>query len=383
MKIHEYQAKSLFRKAGIAVPEGSICTAKEAIPSLLADMETPVVVKAQILAGGRGKGGGVILCQTKAEAQAAAEKILGMQLVTKQTGESGIEVKTILFEQGVAITNELYLSLLIDRAREDIVIIASQDGGTDIETVAAETPERIIKVHINPLLGIQGYQLRELIFGLELSAPVAKEFATLVKKLYTLFIEYDGSLVEINPLIITRDDTMIALDAKMNIDSNSLFRHPDIQTMYDSSEEDELEVAAAAHGLNYIRLNGSIGSMVNGAGLAMATMDLIKQAGLEPANFLDVGGGASAEMIENGFRILLKDTNVRGIFINIFGGILRCDVLARGVVAAAKKVQLTLPVVVRLEGTNVKEGRRILAESELSFSNATDLNHATELLAAI
>ncbi len=383
MKIHEYQAKSLFRKAGIAVPEGTTCTAKEAIPALIADMKMPVVVKAQILAGGRGKGGGVILGKSKAELQTAAEKILGMQLVTKQTGEAGTKVKTILFEQGVEIANELYLSLLVDRDRGGIVIIASQDGGMDIETVAAETPERIIKVHINPLLGLQGYQIRELIFGLELGTTVAKEFAGLVKKLYALFTEYDGSLVEINPLVITRDDKVMALDAKMDIDSNSLFRHPDITAMHDSSEEDELEVTAAAQGLNYIRLEGSIGSMVNGAGLAMATMDLIKQAGVEPANFLDVGGGASAEMVENGFRILLSDSNVRGIFINIFGGILRCDVLAKGVVAAAKKVQLTLPVVVRMEGTNVEEGRRILAESGLALSNATDLKHAAALLAAI
>lgn len=383
MKIHEYQAKSLFRKAGIAVPEGTTCTAKEEIPALIADMKMPVVVKAQILAGGRGKGGGVILGKTKAEVQAAAEKILGMQLVTKQTGEAGTKVKTILFEQGVEIANELYLSLLVDRDRGGIIIIASQDGGMDIETVAAETPERIIKVHINPLLGLQGYQIRELIFGLELGIAVAKEFAGLVKKLYALFIEYDGSLVEINPLVITREDKVMALDAKMDIDSNSLFRHPDITAMHDSSEEDELEVAATAQGLNYIRLEGSIGSMVNGAGLAMATMDLIKQAGVEPANFLDVGGGASAEMVENGFRILLSDSNVRGIFINIFGGILRCDVLAEGVVAAAQKVQLTLPVVVRMEGTNVEEGRRILAESGLALSNATDLKHAAALLAAI
>ena len=383
MKIHEYQAKSLFRKAGIAVPEGTTCTAKKDIPALIANMKMPVVVKAQILAGGRGKGGGVILGKTKAEVQAAADKILGMQLVTKQTGETGTEVKTILFEQGVEIANELYLSLLVDRDHGGIVIIASQDGGMAIETVAEKTPERIIKVHINPLLGLQGYQIRELIFGLELSAAVAREFAYLVKKLYTLFTEYDGSLVEINPLVITSDDKVMALDAKVDIDSNSLFRHPDIKAMHDSSEEDELEVAAAAHGLNYIRLDGSIGSMVNGAGLAMATMDLIKQAGVEPANFLDVGGGASAETVENGFRILLRDSNVRGIFINIFGGILRCDVLAQGVVAAARKVKLTLPVVVRMEGTNVEEGRRILAESDLTFSNATDLNHAAELLAAI
>lgn len=383
MKIHEYQAKSLFRKAGIAVPEGTTCTAKEEIPALIADMKMPVVVKAQILAGGRGKGGGVILGKTKAEVQAAAEKILGMLLVTKQTGEAGTKVKTILFEQGVEIANELYLSLLVDRDRGGIIIIASQDGGMDIETVAAKTPERIIKVHTNPLLGLQGYQIRELIFGLELGIAVAKEFAGLVKKLYALFIEYDGSLVEINPLVITREDKVMALDAKMDIDSNSLFRHPDITAMHDSSEEDELEVAATAQGLNYIRLEGSIGSMVNGAGLAMATMDLIKQAGVEPANFLDVGGGASAEMVENGFRILLSDSNVRGIFINIFGGILRCDVLAEGVVAAAQKVQLTLPVVVRMEGTNVEEGRRILAESGLALSNATDLKHAAALLAAI
>ena len=383
MKIHEYQAKSLFKKAGITVPEGTTCTAKKDIPALIADMKMPVVVKAQILAGGRGKGGGVILCKTKAEALAAAENILGMQLITKQTGEAGTKVKTILFEQGVEIANELYLSLLVDRDRGDIVIIASQDGGMDIETVAKKTPERIIKVHINPLLGLQGYQIRELVFGLELKAPVAVEFTGLVKKLYALFTEYDGTLVEINPLVITRDEKVMALDAKMDIDSNSLFRHPDIKAMHDSSEEDELEVAAAAHGLNYIRLDGSIGSMVNGAGLAMATMDLIKQAGVEPANFLDVGGGASAEMVENGFRILLSDSNVRGIFINIFGGILRCDVLAQGVVAAAKKVKLTLPVVVRMEGTNVEEGRRILAESNLTLSNATDLNHAAELLAAI
>ncbi len=383
MKIHEYQAKELFRKAGIAVPEGKICKAKEDIFSLLAEMKMPVAIKAQILAGGRGKGGGVVLARTKEEAQTAAEKIIGMQLVTKQTGANGTKVKTILFEQGVGISQELYLSMLVDRERAGIMIIASRDGGMDIETVAAETPERILTVHVNPLLGLQGYQIRELIFGLELQPTLAKAFNGLIRKLFSLFMQYDCSLVEINPLVITTEDTVLALDAKVDIDSNSLFRHPDILAMHDASEEDELEAAAASHGLNYIRLDGTIGSMVNGAGLAMATMDLIKQAGVEPANFLDVGGGASAEMVENGFRILLSDPKVRGIFINIFGGILRCDILAEGVVAAARKVGLSLPVVVRMEGTNVEKGRKILAQSGLNLTNATDLNHAARLLAAI
>lgn len=383
MKIHEYQAKELFRKSGIPVPEGKTCKAQEDISSLLAEMTMPVAVKAQILAGGRGKGGGVVLARTKDEAQSAAEQILGMQLVTKQTGKEGTEVKTILFEQGVDISKELYLSMLIDRDRADIVIIASRDGGMDIETVAEETPERIITAHVNPLLGLQGYQVRELIFGLELEATAAKAFAALVRKLFGLFMEFDCSLLEINPLVLTGENEVVALDAKMDIDSNSLFRHADILAMHDASEEDELEAAAASYGLNYIRLDGTIGSMVNGAGLAMATMDLIKQAGVEPANFLDVGGGASAEMVENGFRIILNDPNVRGIFINIFGGILRCDILAEGVVAAARKVGLSLPVVVRMEGTNVEKGRKILADSGLNLTSATDLNHAASLLAAI
>ncbi len=383
MKIHEYQAKELFNKAGIATPASRICTTKEAIPGIIAAMEMPLAVKAQVHAGGRGKGGGVVLAATAAEAETAANKILGMQLITKQTGEQGTRVNTILFEQGVKLAQELYLSMLIDREHANIVIIASRDGGMDIETVAEETPERIITVHVNPLLGLQGYQIRELIFGLKLEGELAKSFAGLIRKLFTLFMEYDCSLVEINPLAITEEGEVVPLDAKMDIDSNSLFRHPDILAMHDSSEEDELEAAAASHGLNYIRLDGTIGSMVNGAGLAMATMDLIKQAGVEPANFLDVGGGASAEMVENGFRIILSDPNVRGIFINIFGGILRCDILAEGVVAAARKVGLSLPVVVRMEGTNVEKGREILAESGLNLTNAANLRHAADLLAAI
>ncbi len=383
MKIHEYQAKELFSNAGIPVPSGRICSDRQDIDATIAKMSLPLAIKAQILAGGRGKGGGVVLAKTTEEARAAANKILGMQLVTKQTGPEGTEVKKLLLEQGLDIARELYLSLLIDRDRACVLIIASQDGGMDIETVANETPERIIKIPVNPLLGLQGYQVRALITGLALKASVAKSFDTTLKKLFSLFLTYDCSMVEINPLVVTNEDTVVALDAKVDIDSNSLFRHKDILAMHDTDEEDPLEAAAASYGLNYIRLDGTIGSMVNGAGLAMATMDLIKQAGVEPANFLDVGGGASAEMVENGFRILLSDPNVRGIFINIFGGILRCDVLAEGVVNAARKVGLKLPVVVRMEGTNMEQGRKILADSGLTLKNATNLEHAATLLAAI
>lgn len=383
MKIHEYQAKELFSNAGIPVPKGRLCTAKKDINATIAKMSLPLAVKAQILAGGRGKGGGVVLAKTTEEARAAANKILGMQLVTKQTGPEGTEVKKLLLEQGLDIVHEFYLSLLIDRDRACVLIIASQDGGMDIETVANETPERIIKIPVSPLLGLQGYQIRALITGLGLKDSVAKSFATTIRKLFALFLQYDCSMVEINPLVVTRDDTVVALDAKVDIDSNSLFRHKDILAMHDTDEEDPLEAAAASYGLNYIRLDGTIGSMVNGAGLAMATMDLIKQAGVEPANFLDVGGGANTEMVENGFRIILSDPNVRGIFINIFGGILRCDVLAQGVVNAARKVGLKLPVVVRMEGTNMEQGRKILADSGLNLNNATDLEHAATLLAAI
>lgn len=385
MKIHEYQAKGLFRQAGIPVPEGITCKREDAqgTSSILSTMKMPVVVKAQILAGGRGKGGGVILCRTMDEAQQAAEKILGMQLVTKQTTADGTEVKTILLEQGVDIEKELYLSMLVDRDLAGIMIIASRDGGMDIETVAEKNPERIITISVNPLLGLQGYQIRELIVGLEIPKTSTGAFSKLVRNLFSLFMQNDCSLVEINPLVITAEETVLALDAKVDIDDNSLFRHPDILAMQDTSEDDKLETEAASHGLNYIRLEGTIGSMVNGAGLAMATMDLIKQAGVEPANFLDVGGGASAETVEKGFRILLSAPNVRGIFINIFGGILRCDILAEGVVTAAHKVGLSLPVVVRMEGTNVEKGRKILADSGLNLTNATDLNHAATLLAAI
>jgi succinyl-CoA synthetase beta subunit len=383
MKIHEYQAKELFRKYQVPTPQGGVGYSVAEIESLAAGLGLPVAVKAQIHAGGRGKGGGVKVARTMEEVSQAASAILGMTLVTKQTGPEGRLVKTLLVEKGVAIKKEMYLSLVPDRATATVTIIASQDGGMDIEEVAAKTPERIIKVAVNPITGIRGYHINRVMYGLELEKELMKEFAAILRGLYNLFVDYDCSLVEINPLIITEDKRIIALDAKMDIDSNALYRHADVVAMHDPNEDDPAEAEAAKFNLNYINLGGNVGNMVNGAGLAMATMDIIKQAGAEPANFLDVGGGASAEMVENGFRIILSDSKVKGILINIFGGILRCDVLAQGVVQAAKKVQLPVPVVVRMEGTNVEEGRRILAESGLKLINATDLTDAARKVAEI
>lgn len=383
MKIHEYQAKELFRKYKVPTPEGSVSTTVEGIEEAAAKFGLPVAVKAQIHAGGRGKGGGVKVAKSKEDVSAAANAILGMTLVTKQTGPEGRLVKTVLVEKGVAIKKEMYLSIIPDRATATITIVASQDGGMDIEEVAEKTPERIIKVQINPVTGIKGYHLNQLMFGLELDKSIMKEFGAIVRNLFNLFVDYDCSLVEINPLILTEDDKVIALDAKMDIDSNALFRHPDVVEMHDPNEDDPAEAEAAKFNLNYINLDGNVGNMVNGAGLAMATMDIIKQAGAEPANFLDVGGGANAEMVENGFRIILADPKVKGILINIFGGILRCDVLAQGVVQAAQKVSLSVPVVVRMEGTNVEEGRRILGESGLQLINAADLADAAQKVAEI
>ena len=384
MKIHEYQAKELFKKYGVPVPEGGAAFEVDEAVAVAKKLATfPVVVKAQIHAGGRGKGGGVKLAQSADEVQSVAKEIIGMTLVTPQTGAQGRLVKKVLVEQGLNIEKELYLSIVPERASAQIIVMASEAGGMDIETVAAETPEKIIKVHINPLLGIQSYHCREVAFGLNLKPAVMKPFVAMLKNLYRLFVDYDCSLVEINPLVITADETVIALDAKMNFDDNALFRHPDIKEYRDIDEEDPLEVEASKFNLNYINLDGNVGNMVNGAGLAMATMDIIKQAGAEPANFLDVGGGASAEMVENGFRIILSDKNVKGILINIFGGILRCDVLANGVVEAAKKTGIKVPVVVRMEGTNVEEGRRILAESGLNLTTATDLKDAAQKIAEV
>lgn len=384
MKIHEYQAKTLFKKYNVPVPEGDVAFTPAEAGKVASELGGfPVVVKAQIHAGGRGKGGGVKLASSSEEVLKNAEDIIGMNLVTHQTGPEGKKVTKVLVEQGLEITKELYLSIIPDRATAKIVIMASEAGGMDIEEVAASTPEKIIKVYIDPLMGIQPYHNRQAAFGLNLPTAVMKEFVAMLARLYKLFVDYDCSLLEINPLVLTADDRVIALDAKVDFDDNALYRHKDIIELRDLEEEDPLEVEASKFNLNYINLDGNVGNMVNGAGLAMATMDIIKLAGAEPANFLDVGGGASAEMVENGFRIILSDKNVKGILINIFGGILRCDVLAEGVVQAAKTTGINVPVVIRMEGTNVEKGREILAESGLNLITATDLKDAAHKVAQI
>jgi len=384
MKIHEYQAKSLLKKYNIPIPKGDVAFNPDEAKSIVERLsQFPVVVKAQIHAGGRGKGGGVKLAESTDEAVRIAEDIIGMNLVTHQTGPEGRTVKKVLVEQGLNIEKELYLSIIPDRATAKIVVMASEAGGMDIEAVAEETPEKIIKVYIDPLSGIQPYHCRQAAFGLKLAPPVIKQFVSMLGSLYRLFMDYDCSLVEINPLVITAEKALIALDAKIDFDDNSLYRHKDILEYRDLDEEDPLEVEASKFNLNYIKLDGNVGNMVNGAGLAMATMDIIKLAGAEPANFLDVGGGASAEMVENGFRIMLDDENVKGILINIFGGILRCDILAEGVVQATEKTGINVPVVIRMEGTNVEEGRKILAESGLNLITATDLKDAAKKVAQL
>jgi succinyl-CoA synthetase beta subunit len=384
MKIHEYQAKELFKKFGVPVPEGGVAFSTSEAKGVAQKLGSfPVVVKAQIHAGGRGKGGGVKLAKSMEDVGGFADQIIGMTLVTHQTGPEGRLVKKVLVEQGLNIAKELYLSIIPDRSTAQIVVMVSEAGGMDIEEVAEKTPEKIIKVTINPLQGIQAYHCREAAFGLNLPAAAVKPFNAMLNSLYRLFVAYDCSLLEINPLVLTADDAVMALDAKVNFDDNALFRHKDLLEYRDLDEEDPLEIEASKFNLNYINLDGNIGNMVNGAGLAMATMDIIKLAGAKPANFLDVGGGASAEMVENGFRIILSDKNVKGILINIFGGILRCDVLAQGVVEAAKKTGISVPVVVRMEGTNVGEGRRILAESGLNLTTAVDLKDAAQKVAGI
>jgi succinyl-CoA synthetase beta subunit len=382
MKIHEYQAKDLFRKYNIPVAQSSVAFSKEEALEVAKTLgDYPVVLKAQIHAGGRGKGGGVKLAYNPTEVEEIADQLLGMTLITHQTGPEGKIVKKIFVEAGQKIEKELYLSLLVDRASASIVIMASQDGGMDIEEVADKTPERIIKVHVDPLLGIQGYQLRQLAFGLQLPFTAMKQFSGMVANLYRFFIDSDASLVEINPLVLTSDDQVLALDAKVDFDSNALFRHKDLLSLRDLDEEDPMEVEASEYNLNYINLDGNVGNIVNGAGLAMATMDIIKNAGATPANFMDVGGGASSEQVENAFRIILADEKVKAVLINIFGGILRCDVFAQGVVDAAIKTNITIPVVVRMEGTNVVEGKNILAAAGLNLTNAVDLADAAQKIA--
>ncbi len=369
MKIHEYQAKEILRKYNVSVPNGILVSKKSEAAKAAKKIGTKVVVvKAQIHAGGRGKGGGVKLAKSPKEAEKHAGNIIGMTLVTPQTGPEGRLVKKVLIEEGMSIAKELYMGILVDRQTSQILIMASEAGGMDIEEVAAETPEKIFKEAVDPVIGVQPFLARKIAFSLNIKGAALKAIIPFIINLYDAFVKEDCSMLEINPLVITSDDRVLALDAKVDIDDNALYRHKDTQECRDLDEEDPLEVEASKFHLNYIKLDGNIGCMVNGAGLAMGTMDIIKLSGGEPANFLDVGGGADEEMIENGFRIILSDPAVKGIFINIFGGILRCDILARGVVAATKKLKIKIPVVVRMEGTNMEEGHQILKDSGLNFS---------------
>jgi len=386
MKIHEYQGKEILRKYGVAVPHGEMATTLEeadtAAKQLFSEGNAVVVIKAQIHAGGRGKGGGVKLAKSMTEAAAASKAILGMQLVTHQTGPAGQKVHRLLVEAGSAIERELYLGLVLDRASAQVVFMASSAGGMEIEEVAKDTPEKIFKEYVDPAIGFQPYQARKLAFKLGLAPAQIGEAAKFMLGMYKAFIDTDSTLMEINPFITTKDGKLLALDCKMNFDDNAMFRHKDLKELRDISEEDPLEVEASKFALNYIKLDGSIACMVNGAGLAMATMDIIQYAGGAPANFLDVGGGANQEQIENAFGILLSDPNVKAIFINIFGGILRVDVLATAVVAAAKKLNVHLPIILRLEGTNVEEGRKIIAESGMKVQIGATMKEAADLAVA-
>jgi succinyl-CoA synthetase beta subunit len=386
MKIHEYQAKGILKKYGVAVPRGTMATTREeaeaAAKDLLASGATGVVVKAQIHAGGRGKGGGVKIAKSVEEAGELAAKMLGMKLITHQTGPEGRIVHRLLIEETLPIEKELYLGILVDRGEGKPVFMASAAGGMDIEQVAAETPEKIQKQYVDPGMGLEPFQARKIAFALGLKPAQINPAVQFLTSLYRAFLESDASLVEINPFISCTDGRLFALDAKLTFDDNALFRHPDIRELRDITEEDPLEVEASKYNLNYIKLDGNVGCMVNGAGLAMATMDIIKYAGGMPANFLDVGGSASADQVAHAFEILLSDKSVRAVLINIFGGILRVDMLASGVVEAAKKTNIQLPVVLRLEGTNVEEGRKILMESGLNFTIAETMKDAAEKVVA-
>jgi succinyl-CoA synthetase beta subunit len=382
MNVHEFQAKQLFRQFGVPVPRGREITSPEAGAAWVEELNTPVfVVKAQIHAGGRGKAGGVKITKDKAAVPGLVKELIGKILITHQTGPKGREVRRLLIEEGAAIAKELYVSLLVDRDSGWPVFIASTEGGMEIEEVAAHRPEKIIREAIDPAVGFQSYNGRNVAFALGLPAmepAVVNPFIQMLGNLYRLFMEKNATMVEINPLVITSDKKLIALDGKVSFDDNALFRHADVQQMRDLHEEDPLEIEAGENNLNYVKLDGNIGCMVNGAGLAMATMDVIKLAGSEPANFLDVGGGATKETVAAGFRILLKDPNVKGIFINIFGGIVRCERIAHGVIEAAKEVKINVPLVVRLQGTNADEGRKLLAESGLKLEVANDLWEAAQ-----
>ena len=378
MKIHEYQAKALLARHGVPVPRGEAVASPEEAEAAAREIGGSVVLKAQIHAGGRGKGGGVKVAKDAAEAREIAAKMLGMTLVTHQTGPEGRVVKRLLIEETLPIERELYLGIVLDRVKGKNVFMASADGGVEIEEVAAKTPERILKEAIEPGLGLQPFQARNLAFGIGLTGTAANLAARAMVALGQANDALDATLVEINPFILTKDGKVYALDAKINVDDNALFRHPDLVELRDLNEEDPLEVEASRFGLNYIKLDGNVACMVNGAGLAMATMDIIKYAGGNPANFLDVGGGANEEQIRNAFRILLSDPSVQAVLVNIFGGILRCDTLAVGVVKAARELSVKAPVVVRMEGTNVEQGRQILTESGLNFTVADGMRDAAE-----
>jgi succinyl-CoA synthetase beta subunit len=379
MKIHEYQAKAILAKHGVPVPRGeTLANASEAAAVARKLGTKVVVVKAQIHAGGRGKGGGVKLAKSPEDAEKLAKGMLGMTLVTHQTGPEGRTVSRVLIEEGLQMQRELYLSIVLDRAAGKPVVMASAAGGMDIEEVAAVTPEKIAKVHIEPGVGLVPFEARQIGFAIGLDGAQVNKFVKVVSALYDAYMATDASLLEINPLVVTASGDLLALDAKMNFDDNALYRHPDIKELRDLGEEDPLEIEASKFNLNYIHLDGNIGCMVNGAGLAMATMDIIKLAGGEPANFLDVGGGANAEQIRNAFKILMSDTKVKAVLINIFGGILRCDVLAQGVIAAVKELGVPVPIVIRMEGTNVEEGKRLLKESKMNFTTADSMDEAAK-----
>ncbi len=383
VKIHEYQAKKVLAQFGVPIPRGGVATSPYEAYEIAARLGGTVVVKAQIHAGGRGKGGGVKLAQSPSEAEEIARNMLGMTLITHQTGPEGRKVRLVLIEEGLRIKKEFYLGILVDRARQRPVFMASTEGGMDIEKVAAETPQLICKEHIDPAAGFQPYNARRLAFSLGLTGELTSQASKIFASLYRAFEATDASLVEVNPFLLTEEGKLVALDAKLNFDDNALYRHRDVVELRDFFEEDPLEIRASRYGINYVRLDGTIGCMVNGAGLAMATMDIIKLAGGNPANFLDVGGGASAEQIRNAFQILLADQNVRAVLINIFGGIMRCDIVASGVVEAAKAAGVKVPMVVRLEGTNVEQGQKILRDSGLKFTVAQGMKDAAEKVVAL
>jgi succinyl-CoA synthetase beta subunit len=379
LKLHEYQGKELFRRGNVAVPAGKPAfTLEEASAALNEIPGPPWVVKAQIHAGGRGKGGGVKLARSTDEAKAHAKAILGMKLVTHQTGPEGRAVRRLLIEQGCEIASEFYLGLVLDRSRGRVTFIACSEGGMEIEELAVKSPEKIVRLAIDPNFGLFDFQLRSLAKEFRLAGPLADKLGALVKNLYRVYLECDATLVEVNPLVVTKQGEILALDAKVILDDNALYRHPELAKLRDEAEEDRRELEAGRFNLNYISLDGNIGCMVNGAGLAMATMDLIKLCGAEPANFLDVGGGVSQEQVREAFRILFADPRVKGVLVNIFGGIVRCDVIARGIVEAAKTVKIDRPLVVRLEGTNVEEGRKILHESGLPLVAAQGMAEAAK-----